>query len=68
MSVSITIFSPSGRFVRKLVDNQLYGNGDQVVFWDGRDGNGNMCPSGIYIVKIEGEGLTVLKTVAILNK
>ena len=68
MNVSITVYSPSGRFVKRLVDNQYYSNGDQVEFWDGRDGNGNMCPTGIYIVKIEGEGLSVLKTVAILNK
>ena len=68
MNVSITVYSPSGRFVKGLINNQYYGNGDQVEFWDGRDGNGNMCPSGIYIVKIEGEGLSVLKTVGILNK
>jgi flagellar hook assembly protein FlgD len=68
MNVTITIFSPSGRFVKKLVENQSFGNGDQVVSWDGKDGNGTICTSGIYIVKIEGAGISVFKTVAVLNK
>ncbi len=67
-NVTITIFSPSGRFVKRLVDSESFNDGDQVVFWDGKDGNGYVCPTGIYIVKIDGAGSSVLKTVAILNK
>ena len=51
-----------------VVDNQSFNNGEQVVYWDGKDADGNICPTGIYIVKIEGEGKSVFKTVAVLNK
>lgn len=68
MNVTIKIFSPSGRFVKSVVDNESYNDGTQVAYWDGKDGDGTVCQSGIYIVKIEGKGYQVLKTVAILNK
>ena len=68
MNISISVFSPSGRFVKNIVDNQSFSNGEQVAFWDGKDANGNICKSGIYIIKIEGEGKSIFKTVAVLNK
>ena len=67
-TITITVFSQNGRFVKKLVDSENFNDGGQVVFWDGKDGSGNMCSSGIYIVKIEGAGSSVIKTVGILNK
>jgi len=68
MNITITVFSQNGRYVNKLTDGESFNSGGQVVFWDGKDGDGNVCTSGIYIVKIEGGGSSVLKTVGILNK
>ena len=67
-AITITVFSQNGRFVKKLVDSENFNDGGQVVFWDGKDGDGKICSSGIYIVKIEGAGSSVIKTVGILNK
>jgi len=68
MNVSIDIFNQAGRFICRLTNSQQMNAGYQVVTWDGRDKDQRICPSGIYIVKIQGEGVTEFKTVGILNK
>jgi len=68
MYINIDIFNQAGRFVRRLVNSRMMNAGFQVVTWDGRDGEERICPSGIYIVKIEGGGTAGFKTVGILNK
>lgn len=68
MNVNIYIYNTAGRFVRRLAENRSLGAGMQTIQWDGKDAAGKYCPSGLYIVKVEGEGITELKTVGILNK
>jgi len=68
MTITIEIFNSTGRLVRRLVDNRTMNPGYNSVFWDGMDGENRLCTSGIYIVKIHGEGKEQIKTVAILNK
>ncbi len=41
----IKIISISGSLVR-----EIQSSGGRIAFWDGRDANGNLVPSGIYIV------------------
>ncbi len=67
-ALTIDIFNSTGRIVKRLADNTPFSNASQSIVWDGRDGDGNIGSSGLYIVKIKGEGFEELKTVAILNK
>lgn len=66
-SVQVYVHDRSGRIVRRVFDGTL-GPGRNVVDWDGRDGNGKVVPSGIYLVTIKAEGDTDVKSVAVVNR
>ena len=51
--MSAMVFDETGGFVRKLAGNMLCGSGLHLV-WDGTADDGNIVPSGIYIVLITG--------------
>ncbi len=42
----VEIFTLDGRLVRTL-------EGEKGLFWDGRDENGRLCPTGVYLIKID---------------
>jgi len=53
----ITIFDVAGRSVRTL--NALGGTGgERSVLWDGRSSTGTMLATGVYVVRVEADGLT----------
>ena len=66
--VTILIFNTSGRLVKRLLDNAALNSGRQTVVWNGRDGNGRVLPSGLYMVVIKSGSGSEMKTVAISNK
>jgi len=47
----IGIYDLRGRLIRSLSTAN-----DQPVIWDGRDGSGSNCASGIYLIRTEQEG------------
>jgi len=49
--MSIWIFDPAGRMVRRLTDNQLVGT-NGCITWDGTDDHGQKARMGIYLVFI----------------
>jgi hypothetical protein len=51
----LAIFDIQGRLVRRLVDGARAA-GPQAVLWDGRDELGERVASGIYLMKLEGNG------------
>ena len=67
-SVSIRIFNTAGRPVKKLIDNVSRNAGQNSEEWDGRDGDGRFLPTGLYIVHINANGATEMKSVAIANQ
>ena len=50
-NISVQILDDSGNVVRTL-DEGLQAAGDHVLEWDGRDGEGNLVPSGNYRVNV----------------
>ena len=50
--VDITLFDVQGRAIRKLVDGD-YQPGLHAVTWDGRDGAGQVAPSGTYFYRVD---------------
>ncbi|MFO8182550.1 MAG: C25 family cysteine peptidase [Candidatus Aegiribacteria sp.] len=50
---SVTVYDLSGRAVRRLHSGQL-AEGSGSVMFDGRDGSGNVLPSGCYSVVLSG--------------
>lgn len=61
-SVSGDVFDLAGRFVAHL--KPLNGIGT-TLYWDGKDLNGIVVPSGAYLYKVQGEGKTFTGTVGV---
>ena len=50
--VRVTIFDARGALVRVLVDKS-FPAGHHSAVWDGRDANGSMVSSGVYMCRLE---------------
>ena len=49
---TLRVYDISGRLVRTLVDGRKE-TGHHTIHWDGRDGNGDLVPSGVYFYRME---------------
>jgi len=65
--VTIHIYSRGGRLERVLKKDATLNPGVNVVPWDGRDDDGKIVPSGLYIVVLTAEGKKLNKTVAVMR-
>ena len=54
---SLRVYDVSGRLVRTLVDGAL-GAGDHEVTWRGRDERGSEVASGVYLYRLEADGVS----------
>lgn len=50
--INIFIYNANGQIVKHLIDNELCGS-ENTFRWDGDDDNGNLLPSGMYLVKVQ---------------
>ncbi len=67
-NVTARIFNISGRLTRIIKPEFASQPGHQVLNWDGRDLDGDVVKSGLYIVTLE-KGNTILRTtVGVLNR
>ena len=66
--VTARIFNLSGRLKRILRPEFSSRSGHQVMNWDGKDSNGDIVPSGLYIVTLEQEDTILRTTVGVLNR
>ena len=55
-AVTLRILDIAGREVRTLV-NQVVGEGNQVAKWDGRNNEGELVPTGIYLYQLRTAGI-----------
>jgi hypothetical protein len=63
---SLSIRSTAGRAVRTFSGEATAG--ENVVPWDGRDGEGDRVANGVYLVKLEARGLVSRKGVEVWEK
>lgn len=54
--LSLLIFNERGQIVRNLMEDKLVQQGKFQIIWDGKDGNGNLLPSGTYFYHINRNG------------
>jgi len=66
--ISIKIYNLAGRLVRVIMENELLKANYNPIEWDGKDYNGKICPSDLYIVTIKSEREVKTKTVMILDQ
>lgn len=55
-SVRVGVYDVAGRLVKTLLDGTR-GAGEHAVAWDGRDEAGRAAPAGVYLIRLESEGV-----------
>ena len=66
MHVMLDVYNVAGQHVRTLVNGFGYA-GQHAVTWDGRDAAGSSVASGVYIYRIEGQGIRASKRMVIIQ-
>ena len=66
--VTVKIYNIGGRLKKLLVEDSIFFQGMNALDWDGRDDEGHVCHTGLYIVTVETENQVRTKTVMIPNK
>ena len=51
-NVTIKVYKVAGQLVEWLARQQTFGSGKQVIRWDGRDSDGEVVATGLYIVTV----------------
>ena len=64
--VTIRIFNTLGQEIRTLADRQFEA-GFHVVRWDGKDNNGNLVASGIYLYQLRAGTFKQVKKMSLLR-
>jgi hypothetical protein len=59
-TANLAVYDVAGRLVRTLVDGTRTA-GPQAILWDGRDDRGARVASGIYLVRLQGDGRSEVK-------
>jgi|GEM_PF-1343335 len=54
--VSISVYDVEGRLLARLAEG-LYGSGSQALSWRGLGPDGQVLPSGVYFLRMEGAGV-----------
>jgi hypothetical protein len=64
--VALAVFDVTGRRVRTLVVG-VFEPGEHTAQWDGRDGVGRPTASGLYFVRLEADGRTFTRRLAVVR-
>lgn len=54
--VSVSIYDVHGRLVKNLISNEMLSRGYHEIYWNGRDQQGNVVSSGVYLCVLELRG------------
>ena len=66
-NVTIKVYNVAGQLVEWIADQQTFGSGKQAIRWSGRDSDGEVVASGLYIVTVTVGGQTQDKVVNVWN-
>ncbi len=65
-AVDLAVYDVSGRRVRTLVTGTVAA-GEHTVHWNGRDENGGLVPSGLYLYRVVGHGATLTRKMMLVK-
>ncbi|MDP6599175.1 MAG: FlgD immunoglobulin-like domain containing protein [Candidatus Poribacteria bacterium] len=66
-SVTIKVYNVAGQLVEWIAQQQTFGSGKQAIRWNGRDSEGEIVASGLYIVTVTVGDQTQDKVVNVWN-
>jgi ligand-binding sensor domain-containing protein len=66
--VKAVVYNRAGRLRRELADGLTMDSGQHVLFWDGRDTDGAIVATGLYIVCVEAGSERVTKVIEVGRK
>jgi hypothetical protein len=66
-SMELKIYDTSGRLIRSFPINQLSNLPVNQIIWDRKDNIGRKVPSGVYLLKVQGDDMSVIKKVVVLD-
>ena len=64
--VVIKIYNVRGEEIRTLTDGQYQVGGHQIR-WDGKDNNGNLVPSGVYLYQLQAGTFSQVKKMSLVR-
>lgn len=65
--MELKIYDTSGRLIRSFPINQLTNSPVNQIIWDRKDNIGRKVPSGVYLLKVQGDDMSVIKKVVVLD-
>lgn len=65
--VNLTIYDTLGQLIRHVIDHQAQDAGHYQIVWDGKDANGNIVASGVYLYRLRIGDFTETKKM-VFNK
>lgn len=65
--VSLVVYDPIGREIRKLIDHQRLEAGDYRILWDGRTDSGAIVTSGVYYYRLIAGGTMFSRSMILLK-
>ena len=65
--VTVRVYSASGRLERLVAEDLPVARGRNTVSWDGRDDDGGLVPSGLYVVVVSAGSAQGEKVVAVVR-
>ena len=66
-NVSIKVYNVAGQLVEWIAQQQAFGQGKQTIRWDGRDSDGEVAATGLYIVTVTVGDQTQDKLINVWN-
>ncbi len=63
---TVSIFNSLGEEVR-VISKGLIGSGKTVLRWDGKDGEGRVVPSGLYLVQLRSNNFRTGKPILFIQ-
>jgi flagellar hook assembly protein FlgD len=64
--ISIKLFNIRGELVKVLLNEEVEAGASHVI-WDGSDGTGQQCASGIYFYETQALGKTMVNKMALVK-
>lgn len=65
--VLVRVFNVAGELVREPFESDLLPGVTVEAYWDGQNRNGEPCGAGVYVVSVQGAGISALRKVVLIR-